>query len=219
MGVVLPDGAAAELVAVVDRLLVQPQNLTAIDNVPDAVGRHLADALAGAAQPEIASATRIVDVGSGGGFPGLALAAALPETEVTLVESEKRKVEWLVSVSARFPNVRVVRARSEDLARRSPAAWDAATARALAPPPSAIELCAPLVAVGGHVVLWSGPRDPEMESRAARVGAQVGLAPAEVRPVAPFPGSQRHLHVLRKSEPTPRRFPRRPGRATSRPLA
>lgn len=219
MGVVLPDGAAPALVALVDRLLVQPQNLTAIDSVPEAVGRHLADSLAAAVLPEILSATRIVDVGSGGGFPGLALAAALPAAEVTLVESEKRKAEWLVSVSAGFPNVRVVRARSEDLSKRSPAAWDAAVARALAPPPSALELCAPLVAAGGHVVLWQGPRDPEMEARAAAVAPQVGLAAPEVHPVTPFPGAQRHLHVFRKAQPTPRRFPRRPGRATSKPLA
>lgn len=219
MGVGLPAGAAPALVAVVDRLLAQPQNLTAIDSVPEAVERHLADALAAAAQPEIASAMRIVDVGSGGGFPGLALAAALPGSEVTLVESEKRKAEWLVSVSAGFPNVRVVRARSEDLSKRSPAAWDAAVARALAPAPSAIELCAPLVAVGGHVVLWQGPRDPDTDARTAAAARQLGMAAPEIRPVTPFPGAQRHLHVFRKAEPTPRRFPRRPGRATSKPLA
>ncbi len=219
MGVEIPLASAAALVAVIDELLAQRQNITAVDDLDTALERHVADSLAGAAQPEIRDATGIVDVGSGSGFPGLALAVALPGLEVTLVESERRKAEWLESVSVRFPNVRVVRARSEDLAKRRPAAWPVAIARALAPPPSALELCAPLVARGGHVVLWCGPRDAEMDARATRAAAELGLAPADVRPVAPFPGARRHLHVHEKPHDTPPRYPRRPGRASKRPIA
>lgn len=219
MGVVLPLEASALLVSVVDRMLAQPQNLTAIDSIDEALDRLVADALAGAAQPEVAAARRLVDVGAGGGFPGLALAGALPALEVTLVESERRKCEWLREVSESFPNVRVVHARSEDLARREGATWQVSTARALAPAPSALELCAPLVSEGGHIVLWAGPRDGELEQRSASAAAQLGLDAPEIRPVAPFAGAHRHLHVFGKSHPTPKRFPRRPGRATRRPLA
>ena len=219
MGVTLAPEAAARLVAAVDRMLVQPQNLTAIEDPGDALARHVADGLAGTAVPEIAVARRLVDVGSGGGFPGLALAAALPALEVTLVESERRKAEWLVSVSEIFPNVRVVHARSEDVARRSRAGWDVATARALAPAPAALELCAPLVGDPGAVVLWAGRDDDETDRRADAAAAELGLAPGRRRAVAPFPGADRRLAVHRRIAPTPARFPRRPGRATKRPLA
>jgi 16S rRNA (guanine527-N7)-methyltransferase len=221
LGVPLTAEAAATLVAVVDRMLAQPQNLTAIDDLDAALERHVADGLAGAALREIADAGRLVDVGAGGGFPGLALAAALPDLEVTLVESERRKAEWLVSVSVSeiFPNVRVVHARSEDLARRSREGWDVATARALAPAPSALELCAPLVAVPGAIVLWAGPEDPEADRRADAAAELLGLAPGRRHAVSPFPGADRRLAVHAKRSPTPERFPRRPGRATKRPLA
>lgn len=146
----------------------------------------------------------VVDVGSGGGAPGIPLAAALPEREVVLLESNRRKCTFLEGVSRDFPNVRVVWGRAEE---QSVDRYGVAVAKALAPPPVAAEWCLPLVAPGGAVVLYVGPTaDSGSVERVARyVGGELAESP---------PG----LLVLRKIAPTPPRFPRRPGAARKRPL-
>jgi 16S rRNA (guanine527-N7)-methyltransferase len=218
LGIGLTVEAERRLIDLLESIAAQPQNLTAVRDVIAGVDRHLADSLAGAALPAIAAAASLIDVGSGAGFPGLPLAAARPEMRVTLLESEGRKAEWLRGASGGFPNVRVVADRSETLAAREPGAHDVAVARALAPLPAALELAAPLVRVGGAVVIWRGLRDPDAEVAADLAAPQLGLAPAEPVPVEPFPGAIRHLHVFKKVDATPARFPRRPGRAVKRPL-
>jgi 16S rRNA (guanine527-N7)-methyltransferase len=160
-----------------------------------------------------------VDVGSGAGFPGLALAAARPEMAVTLVESEGRKAEWLRRASAGFPNVRVVADRSEHLAAAERERHGIATVRALGPLPVALELAAPLVRIGGAVVAWRGDAaDPETEAAAARAAHELGLEPRPAVRVTPFPAARRRIQAFVKVAPTPPRYPRRPGLAARRPL-
>jgi 16S rRNA (guanine527-N7)-methyltransferase len=219
MGVELSPAIAAALVGLLDRIALEPQNLTAIESLDDGIERHLLDSLAGLSLPVVAGARALVDVGSGAGFPGLALAAARPDLVVTLVESERRKADWLRRASAGARNLRVVADRSEHLATAEREAYPLAVARALGPLPVALELTAPLVAVGGAVVLWRGDAsDPATEAAAARAARELGLEPAPPVPVTPFPGARRRLQVFAKAAPTPSRFPRRPGRAAKRPL-
>jgi 16S rRNA (guanine527-N7)-methyltransferase len=206
------------LVALLDRIDLEPQNLTAIDDPIDAVDRHLLDSLAALELAEIRTATRIVDIGSGVGFPGLALAAALPAVHMTLVESEQRKADWLRRASEDRSNVRVVADRSESFARQEREASDVVTARAVAPLASTLELAAPLVRLGGTVVVWRGPSDDE-EASANDAAALLGLEPGVATATQPFAGASRRLIAYRKARPTPDRYPRRPGRATKRPLA
>ena len=145
----------------------------------------------------------IVDVGSGGGAPGIPLAASLPARDVTLLEAEARKCTFLERWSP--PNARVVWGRAEE----QETDWaGVALAKALAPPPVAAEWCLPLVRPGGIAILWIGESaDPEAVARvAARLGA--GLEPGP-----------EGLLVLRKHGPTPAGFPRRVGVAKKRPLA
>jgi 16S rRNA (guanine527-N7)-methyltransferase len=148
----------------------------------------------------------IVDVGSGGGAPGIPLAQALPEREVTLLEATQRKCDFLERWTADLANLRVVCGRAEE---QPLDAWGVAVAKALAPPPVAAEWCLPLVAPGGAAVLYVGPT-----AQADRVSQVAGLLAAELELDSP-PG----LLVLRKLEPTPPGFPRRPGVARKRPLA
>jgi 16S rRNA (guanine527-N7)-methyltransferase len=147
----------------------------------------------------------IVDVGSGGGAPGIPLAAALPERDVTLLESNQRKADFLERVAAGFPNVRVVRGRAEE---QDLECFGVAVAKALAPPPVAAEWCLPLVRVGGAAILWVGP-----SADAAAVGRAAEQLGADA------PEAHAGLLVLRKIAPTPPGFPRRPGIARKRPLA
>jgi 16S rRNA (guanine527-N7)-methyltransferase len=147
----------------------------------------------------------IVDVGSGGGSPGIPLAVALPNREVTLLEAQERKAAALERFAESFPNVRVVRGRAEEQPTDT---YGVALARALAPPPVAAEWCLPLVREGGAVVLLVGPTaDPDA---VARVAERVGGGPPERRAGA---------LVIPKVAPTPEGFPRRPGVAKKRPLA
>jgi 16S rRNA (guanine527-N7)-methyltransferase len=144
----------------------------------------------------------IVDVGSGGGSPGIPLAVALPDRDVTLLEAAERKCEFLRRWAP--PNATVVWGRAEEQEAES---YGVALAKALAQPPTALEWCLPLVRVGGATVIWLGPSaDLEL---AARVAGQLG-------------GGEPELHdglaVVRKLEPTPVGFPRRVGVAKKRPL-
>jgi 16S rRNA (guanine527-N7)-methyltransferase len=147
----------------------------------------------------------IVDVGSGGGAPGIPLAAALPDREVTLLEAERRKADFLRRWESELPNLTVVWGRAEE---QETDRFGVALAKALAPPPVAAEWCLPLVRPGGAAVLWVGP-SVELEP-VARVAEQLAAAPPEERD---------GLLVLRKLGPTPAGFPRRPGMARKRPLA
>ena len=145
----------------------------------------------------------LVDVGSGGGSPGIPLAVALPGREVTLLEAERRKCAFLERWAP--PNARVVWGRAEEQAVD---AYGVALAKALARPPVAAEWCLPLVRPGGAVVLWLGPSADL--GALARVSELLGGGPPE---------EHEGLVVLRKLESTPPGFPRRPGAAKKRPLA
>ena len=147
----------------------------------------------------------IVDVGSGGGAPGIPLAAVLPDRHVRLLEANGRKCAFLREVAREFPNVEVVQGRAEE---QETDQYGVAVAKALASPPVAAEWCLPLVRAGGAVILYVGPSaDAEAVSR---VSERLCGGPAEQ-----LPG----LLVLEKLAPTPPGFPRRPGVAKKRPLA
>jgi 16S rRNA (guanine527-N7)-methyltransferase len=185
------------------RLLETP-GLTAIRDPAEARRVHLDESLA--VVPFVRRFEgQVVDVGSGGGAPGIPLAAALPDRQVVLLEATRRKCDFLESLARELPNVRVVCGRAEEQLTEQ---FGVAVAKALAPPPVAAEWCLPLVAVGGAAILLVGPSaDAEV---VARVSAQLGGGEPEEHP---------GLLVVPKVSPTPPGYPRRPGMARKRPLA
>jgi 16S rRNA (guanine527-N7)-methyltransferase len=144
----------------------------------------------------------IVDVGSGGGSPGIPLAAALPSRAVTLLEAERRKCDFLERWAPE--NARVVRGRAEE---QETDVYGVALGKALAQPPVAAEWCLALVRPGGAAILWLGPSADL--ARVARVSELLGGGPPE---------EHDGLVVLPKLAPTPSGFPRRTGIAKKRPL-
>lgn len=144
----------------------------------------------------------IVDVGSGGGVPGIPLASALPDREVTLLEANGRKCDFLREWAP--PNARVVQGRAEE---QEADLFGVAVAKALAAPPVAAEWCLPLVRSGGAVLLWVGPTADV--ARVRTVASKIGGELAE---------SRDGLLVLSKVQATPAGFPRRAGVARKRPL-
>jgi 16S rRNA (guanine527-N7)-methyltransferase len=186
-----------------------------VTSLPDqaAIRRELVDdalrarPLIGESLPEL-----VVDVGSGNGSPGIPLAVEYARP-VTLLEAASRKAAFLQRVVAELGiEAPVVAERSEQYARAAGRdRFDLVLARALAPPPVALELCLPLARAGGRVVLWTGEVDGDaIDQVAAQLAARVSR-------IEPYGG--RRLVEVTKLGATPERFPRRPGMAGKRPLA
>lgn len=216
----LTAGQQRQLAAMLALLEADEHAPTAIRAPDEAARVHVADSLAALELDAVRAARRIADLGSGAGFPGLALAVALPEAEVSLVESQRRRCEFLerVCATAGVENARVVCSRAEEW-RAGMGRCDVVTARALAPQPVVLEYAAPLLRMGGTLVDWRGRRDDAAEQAAERAAAVLGLSRTEIRRVTPFEGaSDHHLHVFVKTAATPARFPRRAGMARKRPL-
>jgi 16S rRNA (guanine527-N7)-methyltransferase len=182
---------------------------------------HVADSLSGLEFPDLRNAARIADIGSGAGFPGLVLAVALPDSQVDLIESVGRKCEFIQRAigAAGIENARVINARSEELALvDGREAYAAVTARAVGRLSTLAELASPLLMERGVLVAWKGKRDPDEERQLRNAAASLAMQPEDIRHVGPYAGSEhRHLHILRKSGPTPEKLPRRPGMAKKRP--
>lgn len=196
---------------------------TTVSSPDEAVRIHLADSLSALELPALAGGGPVADVGAGAGFPGLALAVALPTRSVVLIESMARKcavMDRLVR-RAHLENATILNERAEEHARlEGRDGYGVVTARAVAPLPVLVEYAAPLLAMGGSLVAWKGRRDACEGDAGARAALAVGMELVEVRDAKPFKGARdRHLHVFRKAAPTPSRFPRRTGVARKRPLA
>ena len=213
-------GAAEPIARVLEALRGEPDPQTSVPP-EEWVDVHVADSLAGLEVAGLREAAAIADIGAGAGFPGLVLAASLAHARVDLIESSRRKAELIERLIAAggLGNARAAAARAEEWARSEPAAYDAVTARALAPLAVLTEYAAPLLRIGGVLVAWKGGRDAEEESAGAAAAEQLGLRLADVLPVVPYPASRnRHLHVYAKAAETPPGFPRRAGIALKRPL-
>jgi 16S rRNA (guanine527-N7)-methyltransferase len=210
----------AQLAMVLEVLEQDEHAPTTVRTARAAAERHLADALVGLDFDYLIDARVIADLGAGAGFPGLALAVALPSARVSLVESQRRKCEFLerIRAAARIENASVVCGRAEEWTAGA-GANDAVVARALAPQPVVLEYAAPLLRLGGALLDWRGKREEREERASADAAHELGLELREIRSVQPFAAAtDRHVHVFAKVHATPSRFPRRAGIARKRPL-
>lgn len=199
-------------------------NLTAVSDYSGVLTKHFLDSLSCLkALPQGLTRQRVVDVGSGAGFPGLPIKIACPDVRLTLVEATGKKAEFLSAVVARLglTDVEVVNARAEEVGHAPPyrEAYDLAVARALAAMRVLAELCLPLVCLGGVLIAMKG-EDPRAEVEAAQTALKtLGGRHRETIPVVvPGLGAARHLVVVDKVSRTPVRYPRRPGLPARRPL-
>jgi 16S rRNA (guanine527-N7)-methyltransferase len=215
----LPEAAVPALDVLLEILASDPSAPTTITDPGVAVDSHVADALVALDLGEVRAARRIADLGSGAGFPGLVLAAALPEARVSLVEASSKKCAFLERAAAEMAlSVEVVAARAEEWVAGM-GRCDLVTARAVAPLNVLVEYAAPLLADGGALVAWKGRRDDAEERDGDAAAAATGLGPAVVHPVRPWDGAEHlHLHLYVKVGLTPNRYPRRPGMASKRPV-
>ncbi len=165
--------------------------------------------------PHLEGVRTLVDVGSGGGMPGIPLKLARAELELTLLEADRRKAAFLVHATAALGlDVRVVTDRAEVAGRGVlRETFDAACCRALAAPAVAVELCLPLVRPGGRMLALTTVTDGGWEAAAALGGGQAQLVPA-----ATSLRRRGAVAVIPKLRPTPDAYPRRPGVPARRPL-
>lgn len=199
-------------------------NLTRIVE-PAAIARlHLLDALAALPLLDGAQIERAIDIGSGGGVPGIPLALARPAWRWTLVESTGRKATVLVEFVERLGlrQVHVAAERAETLggAAAHREGYDLATARAVATLPVLAELAFPFLRPGGRLLAWKGrlgDQDEEIDRGRSAV-AQLGGGELRIRAAGPALGDHRLVAIVKRAV-TPERFPRRVGEAARRPLA
>jgi 16S rRNA (guanine527-N7)-methyltransferase len=199
-------------------------NLTAITDRDEIWIKHFLDSLSCLKVIPHPGDMRIIDVGTGAGFPGIPLKIAVPEIQLTLVESVGKKAEFcrLLTGHLRLRSVTILHARIEELGcdPRQREQYDGAVARAVARLPVLAEYLLPMVKVGGWALSQkgeSGPQEVEAAAGAVRLlgGALEKIVPVEYAGIA----EKRFLILLRKQSATPSKYPRRAGAASKKPLS
>jgi 16S rRNA (guanine527-N7)-methyltransferase len=184
--------------------------------------RHLEDALGLAAIRGPEPRERWVDLGSGAGLPGLPLAAAYPKTDFTLVDAQRRRVDWITTTAAGLglDNVTAVHARLEEYGRGpARASFDVGTARALGALPVVAELGLPLLRVGGTLIVPRGqPSDDELDQTRRACGLLGGHLHKVVHNRSSPIDRVGFVVIMTKIAATSPRFPRRSGVPARTPL-
>ena len=199
-----------------DEVLGDAQDLGFFSPQPIARQRELAEGLVPRVRALVGEGPRTLDLGAGGGLPGLVLARSLPAMTLTMLDANGRRCAFLREAVQRLElaNANVLEGRAEGLvteARRE--AFDLVVARGFGPPAATAECASPYLKVGGYLLVTEPPEAGETARRWSSEGlADLGLGPAELLAGSPA------AVAMRKDSPTPGRFPRRDGVAAKRPL-
>lgn len=198
-------------------------NLTAITDRDKFIEGHYVDSLACAFLQEFDKARRVVDIGTGGGFPGVPLAIAYPDKEFVLVDSLNKRIKIINSLCEKYEitNVKAIHGRAEELARKSDLrdSFDMCVSRAVANMSTLVELCLPFVKTGGFFVAYKGPESDEEINNSAKAIKTLGgtmdrIAAAEIGPR----GTQHRLVIVSKERETSKKYPRKPGTPGKTPI-
>ncbi|HEX8552136.1 MAG TPA: 16S rRNA (guanine(527)-N(7))-methyltransferase RsmG [Abditibacteriaceae bacterium] len=199
-------------------------NLTAVRDFDGAWTKHIEDSLRGLDSELFETQKKVIDIGSGAGFPGLALAVARPDLRITLLDSTRKKCDYIDATAKLLSlNAKALCGRAEEWGQNP--VWrerfDVATVRAVGGFAEVCELALPFVKTGGHLVLWRGVAAPEEVKAGANALAALGAdaKSVEIRPYE-LPGHELmyHLITIPKTRRTPREFPRRVGIPKQKPL-
>lgn len=222
VGVEISVETARRMLLLLELVAAAPLNLTSVRSAEDMRRKHLVDSLSCLPVARLGGGEWCVDLGSGGGFPGLPVAIACPWVRMDLVEATGKKVAFLEGAVARLglANVLVRHDRAEALGRRD--GWrdrvDCVLARAVAPLPVLMEYALPLCRAGGRLVALKGIKADEEMAMAQRAANLLGGTFGEQRRLE-LPGGGRRVVVrVDKTGPTPGRYPRAPGVPARRPL-
>jgi 16S rRNA (guanine527-N7)-methyltransferase len=196
-------------------------NLTAITDEKEIYTKHFLDSLTLLEAFDFSKPLKVIDIGTGAGFPGLPLKIVCPQIELTLLDSVKKKtifLRHLVEV-LKLEGVEVVWGRAEEIAKERRESFDLALSRAVAKLPTLVELALPLVKVGGFFIAMKEAEVDDELKAAQNAICSLGGVLDKVQPVKiPETDIARSLVLIKKTSPTPPHFPRRPGMANKRPL-
>lgn len=192
-------------------------NLTAITEDTQVAKLHLLDSLTVLCCADLKGKT-LIDVGCGAGFPGVPLAIACPEAEITLLDSLGKRVKWLEETLPRLGiDAECVTARAEEAVVTRRESYDFAASRAVARLNILLELTAPYVKIGGAVLAMKGAQAAEELAECTGAIKKLGLKLEEVREF-PMDGGSHAVIVFRKIAPTPKQYPRRYAKIKQSPL-
>ena len=195
-------------------------NLTAVADEEGAALRHFADSLNPLALQALQNRERVVDIGTGAGFPGMPLALFFPEKQFTLVDSMAKRTEFLRSVASRLEikNVQIVTARAEDFARANKAVYDVAISRAVAPLSVLLEYCLPLLKKQGLFLSWKGKAIAEEAQQAKNALQVLGAGETALGKYELTEELSLFVFSALKEKGTPPQYPRKVGIPAKKPL-
>lgn len=198
-------------------------NLTAITDRKEFIAKHYIDSLMCAAMDEINDADTVIDVGTGGGFPGVPLAIAFPEKKFTLIDSLNKRIKIVNQLcdELEIKNVRVIHGRAEELARKKDMReqFDICVSRAVANMATLSEYCLPFVKVGGSFIAYKGPDCESEVKEASNAIEKLGGCLLRIeRPEADGVAFDHRLIVVKKIVATAAKFPRKPGTPSKEPM-
>lgn len=225
LGVAVTQGQARQLLAYQELLLAAAGrlNLTAVHDAAEALEKHILDSISLFRVLDGRDEADVIDVGSGGGLPGIPVKIMRPRWHVCLLDSSAKKVQVMAGMCAalQLQGIQALHGRAEELARRESFrdSMDVAVARAVAPMAVLLELCLPFVRPGGVMVAMKGPAvEEELPTARRALSLLAGEVAARDSFRLPFSGARRELVVIRKIGPTDQKYPRRPGVPSRRPL-
>lgn len=198
-------------------------DITAITEDREIDNKHFIDSLSIFRNIEPPSHARVMDMGTGGGFPGIPMKIFDPSMEVTLVDSLKKRIDFLKTVvdELGLEGVRCIHARAEDFLQdpEERESFDLVVSRAVAPMPTLVEYCLPGVKIKGVFIAMKGPAGKEEVRKAAHA---ISLLGGRIETVDEFTWTEdeyrRTLIQIRKEKPSPQKYPRGQGKARKSPL-
>lgn len=201
----------------------QKMNLTAITDYNEVMKKHFIDSISLVKAYDVTSNVKVIDVGTGAGFPGLALKIAFPDLQVTLLDSLNKRIQFLDAVIGRLKleNVETIHGRAEDFAKPDQLRekYDLCVSRAVANLSTLSEYCLPFVKVGGRFISYKSEKiAEEMEAAGKAVSILGGRVSKQVEFQLPDSDIYRNLFVIDKIGETPKKFPRKAGLPSKEPI-
>ena len=225
LGIVLDSRQMEQFIVYYEMLVEwnQVMNLTAITDYEDVMKKHFADSLSLIRAWDVKKPCEMIDVGTGAGFPGLALKIAFPGMKVTLLDSLNKRVQFLGAVIERLSldGVKAVHGRAEDFAKqgRMRESYDLCVSRAVANLSTLSEYCLPFVKVGGQFISYKSEKlTKELETAGDAIRILGGKVKGQVEFSLPHSDIYRNLFIIEKVKSTPARYPRKAGLPSKEPL-
>lgn len=198
-------------------------NLTAIEEEDEIAVKHFLDSASCLLTGKFGAGVRVIDVGTGAGFPSLPLKILRGDLRLTLMDSLRKRIRFLEEVGEKLAmkEILYLHSRAEDAARSKAhrESYDIAVARAVAPLPVLLEYCLPFVRVGGYFLCQKGPAASEELAASEKALNLLGAKVEEILDVSlPFSELTRKILIIQKQKPTPKTYPRKAGTPSKNPL-